>query len=128
MTPVSFRCSFSLWVLLDEQCTEHLCGVLHHIDTRENYASPSLFLARSGESKFRRSSGACRTSVVLFLLLRRSPSRAAGTTERFVGGVSVLRRTSAAPVVPSESGADGKNGQNSSHHQITLQCVLRCNL
>ncbi|MCJ8740383.1 hypothetical protein PDJAM_G00058390, partial [Pangasius djambal] len=41
-------CAFSLWVLLDKQCKERLCGILHHIDLKENYISPSLFLTRTG--------------------------------------------------------------------------------
>ncbi|KAI5099354.1 protein sel-1-like 3 isoform X1, partial [Silurus meridionalis] len=41
-------CAFSLWVFLDRHCKEHLCGVLHHIGAKDNYASPSLFLTRTG--------------------------------------------------------------------------------
>ncbi|XP_026790526.3 protein sel-1 homolog 3 [Pangasianodon hypophthalmus] len=41
-------CAFSIWVLLDKQCKEHLCGILYHIDLKENYVSPSLFLTRTG--------------------------------------------------------------------------------
>ncbi|XP_060744418.1 protein sel-1 homolog 3 [Tachysurus vachellii] len=41
-------CAFSLWVLLDQHCREHLCGILHHLNTHENYASPSLLLTRTG--------------------------------------------------------------------------------
>ncbi|KAG7321594.1 hypothetical protein KOW79_014452 [Hemibagrus wyckioides] len=41
-------CGFSLWVFLDQPCKEHLCGILHHLDTQEDYVSPSLFLAHTG--------------------------------------------------------------------------------
>ncbi|KAL7832169.1 hypothetical protein AOLI_G00297170 [Acnodon oligacanthus] len=42
-------CAFSMWVLLEEPCRDHLCGLLHHVDSQENYATPSLFLTRSGQ-------------------------------------------------------------------------------
>ncbi|XP_060753754.1 protein sel-1 homolog 3 isoform X2 [Neoarius graeffei] len=41
-------CAFSLWVLLDRPCKQKLCGILHHIDTKQNFVSPSLFLTRTG--------------------------------------------------------------------------------
>ncbi|XP_066533515.1 protein sel-1 homolog 3 [Hoplias malabaricus] len=42
-------CAFTLWVLLDQPCGDPLCGLLHHIDSQENYATPSLFLTNTGQ-------------------------------------------------------------------------------
>ncbi|XP_062873403.1 protein sel-1 homolog 3 [Trichomycterus rosablanca] len=41
-------CTFSLWLLLDQPCQQRMCGLLHHIDAKEDYASPSLFLKSTG--------------------------------------------------------------------------------
>ncbi|XP_062408605.1 protein sel-1 homolog 3 [Sardina pilchardus] len=41
-------CAFSIWVYLRHPCRQQLCGVLHHIDSKRTYASPSLFLKNSG--------------------------------------------------------------------------------
>ncbi|XP_076850945.1 protein sel-1 homolog 3 [Brachyhypopomus gauderio] len=41
-------CAFHIWVLLTQPCRDGLCGIVHHIDSKENYATPSLFLTSSG--------------------------------------------------------------------------------
>lgn len=46
-SPVA-RCVFSIWVFLTQSCQENLCAVFHHIDYQNNYATPNLFLKRSG--------------------------------------------------------------------------------
>uniref|UniRef100_A0A8C7TG90 Si:dkey-24p1.6 n=1 Tax=Oncorhynchus mykiss TaxID=8022 RepID=A0A8C7TG90_ONCMY len=42
-------CVFSIWVFLTQSCQENLCAVFHHIDYQNNYATPNLFLKRSGQ-------------------------------------------------------------------------------
>ncbi|KAL0973423.1 hypothetical protein UPYG_G00203400 [Umbra pygmaea] len=39
---------FSIWVFLTEPCQQHFCAVFHHIDSKNNYATPTLFLVNSG--------------------------------------------------------------------------------
>ncbi|KAG9348491.1 hypothetical protein JZ751_002227 [Albula glossodonta] len=41
-------CVFSTWLFLSQPCRSRLCGVLHHIDSNNNYASPVMFLTNSG--------------------------------------------------------------------------------
>ncbi|XP_041918997.1 protein sel-1 homolog 3 isoform X1 [Alosa sapidissima] len=41
-------CAFSIWIYLLHPCRQQLCGVLHHLDSKRTYASPSLFLKNSG--------------------------------------------------------------------------------
>lgn len=38
------RFAVSFWVLVEKPCSNHLCGLLLHIDAENNYATPSLFL------------------------------------------------------------------------------------
>lgn len=42
------RCMFSMWIFVTRQCQNHLCGLFHHIDSQNNFATPALFLKRSG--------------------------------------------------------------------------------
>ncbi|XP_012736810.2 protein sel-1 homolog 3 [Fundulus heteroclitus] len=47
---VSFPwCAFSMWIFVTRHCQDRLCGVFHHIDSHNNYATPALFLKRSGQ-------------------------------------------------------------------------------
>lgn len=39
----------SLWVLLEKPCSNRLCGLLLHIDSENNYATPSMFLTDTGK-------------------------------------------------------------------------------
>ncbi|KAM6960529.1 protein sel-1 homolog 3 [Aplochiton taeniatus] len=46
---VSFPwCTFSIWVFLTRHCQQRMCGLLHHIDSHNNYVTPTLFLTTSG--------------------------------------------------------------------------------
>uniref|UniRef100_A0A8C1MD79 Si:dkey-24p1.6 n=1 Tax=Cyprinus carpio TaxID=7962 RepID=A0A8C1MD79_CYPCA len=38
----------SLWVLVEKPCSNRLCGLLLHIDSENNYATPSMFLTDTG--------------------------------------------------------------------------------
>ncbi|XP_067221496.1 protein sel-1 homolog 3 [Chanodichthys erythropterus] len=42
-------CAVSFWVLLTKPCSNRLCGLLHHIDVKNNYATPTLFLTDIGK-------------------------------------------------------------------------------
>ncbi|XP_072547841.1 protein sel-1 homolog 3 [Salminus brasiliensis] len=42
-------CAFSIWVLLEQPCRDRLCGLLHRIDSKANYATPTVFLTRTGQ-------------------------------------------------------------------------------
>ncbi|GAA6232699.1 protein sel-1 homolog 3-like [Lates japonicus] len=42
-------CLFSIWIFVTRHCQESMCGLLHHIDSRDNYVSPAVFLKNSGQ-------------------------------------------------------------------------------
>ncbi|XP_037533798.1 protein sel-1 homolog 3 [Nematolebias whitei] len=42
-------CRISIWLFVTRHCQERLCGVFHHIDSHNNYVTPSLFLKHSGQ-------------------------------------------------------------------------------
>uniref|UniRef100_A0A3Q2GAP8 Protein sel-1 homolog 3-like n=1 Tax=Cyprinodon variegatus TaxID=28743 RepID=A0A3Q2GAP8_CYPVA len=44
---IAFPCELSLWIFVTRHCKEKLCGVFHHIDSHNNYATPALFLGQS---------------------------------------------------------------------------------
>ncbi|XP_042342919.1 protein sel-1 homolog 3 [Plectropomus leopardus] len=47
---VSFPwCMFSIWIFVTRHCQERLCGVFYHIDSHNNYVTPTIFLKNSGE-------------------------------------------------------------------------------
>ncbi|XP_016128411.1 protein sel-1 homolog 3-like [Sinocyclocheilus grahami] len=39
----------SLWVLVEKPCSNHLCGLLLHIDSENNYVTPTMFLTDAGK-------------------------------------------------------------------------------
>ncbi|XP_057694074.1 protein sel-1 homolog 3-like [Corythoichthys intestinalis] len=41
--------TFSVWILVTRHCRESLCGVFHHIDSQNNFATPVLLLTQSGQ-------------------------------------------------------------------------------
>uniref|UniRef100_A0A096M9C7 Si:dkey-24p1.6 n=1 Tax=Poecilia formosa TaxID=48698 RepID=A0A096M9C7_POEFO len=41
-------CELSVWVFVSRYCKQRLCGLFHHIDSHNNYATPALFLTNSG--------------------------------------------------------------------------------
>ncbi|MGH0164514.1 UNVERIFIED_CONTAM: hypothetical protein FKN15_047339 [Acipenser sinensis] len=42
------RCTFSTWIYLTQSCRWRFCGVLHHLDWNNNYASPAIFITHTG--------------------------------------------------------------------------------
>lgn len=42
------RCMFSMWIFVIKTCRDNLCGVFHHVDSQNNFATPSVFLTSSG--------------------------------------------------------------------------------
>ncbi|XP_035009706.2 protein sel-1 homolog 3 [Hippoglossus stenolepis] len=47
---VSFPwCLFSVWIFVSRRCQGGLCGVFHHINSENDYVSPSLYLTHSGQ-------------------------------------------------------------------------------
>ncbi|XP_041796910.1 protein sel-1 homolog 3 isoform X2 [Chelmon rostratus] len=42
-------CMFSIWIFVTRHCQKNMCGVFHHIDSHNNYVTPSLFLIKSGQ-------------------------------------------------------------------------------
>ncbi|KAJ7995275.1 hypothetical protein DPEC_G00242850 [Dallia pectoralis] len=45
-------CTFSIWVFLNSRCQTKVCSIFHHIDSENNYATPTLFLTSSGQLHF----------------------------------------------------------------------------
>ncbi|KAE8295068.1 Protein sel-1-like protein 3 Suppressor of lin-12-like protein 3 [Larimichthys crocea] len=41
-------CMFSIWIFVTRQCGSELCGLFHHIDSQNNYITPTVFLKSSG--------------------------------------------------------------------------------
>ncbi|CAK6968947.1 protein sel-1 homolog 3 [Scomber scombrus] len=41
-------CMFSMWIFVTRYCQDDMCGLFYHIDTHNNYATPTLFLTNSG--------------------------------------------------------------------------------
>ncbi|KAG7243090.1 hypothetical protein INR49_016465 [Caranx melampygus] len=47
---VSFPwCLFSIWIFVTKHCQEHVCGLFYHIDSKNNYVTPTLFLTNTGQ-------------------------------------------------------------------------------
>lgn len=44
------RFAVSFWVLVEKPCSNRLCGLLLHIDSENNYATPSMFLTDTGRA------------------------------------------------------------------------------
>ncbi|XP_070762454.1 protein sel-1 homolog 3 [Enoplosus armatus] len=42
-------CMLSIWIFVAGHCQENTCGVFHHIDSHNNYVTPTLFLTNSGQ-------------------------------------------------------------------------------
>ncbi|NP_001410190.1 protein sel-1 homolog 3 precursor [Danio rerio] len=58
-------CAVSLWLLLVKPCSNRFCGLLHHIDAENNYASPTVFLTESGKIHVQVHGDAGRSSAFL---------------------------------------------------------------
>ncbi|TRY72930.1 hypothetical protein DNTS_001126 [Danionella cerebrum] len=58
-------CALSLWVLLVKPCNNSFCGLFHHIDEENNYASPIIFLTNSGKIHVQVHGDAGRSSAFL---------------------------------------------------------------
>uniref|UniRef100_A0A3Q3EJG5 Protein sel-1 homolog 3-like n=1 Tax=Labrus bergylta TaxID=56723 RepID=A0A3Q3EJG5_9LABR len=44
----SSRFMFSLWIWLTGHCQEKMCGLFYHIDSNDDYTTPTLLLTKSG--------------------------------------------------------------------------------
>ncbi|CAG6000615.1 unnamed protein product, partial [Menidia menidia] len=42
-------CALSIWIFLTRHCQGRLCGVFHHINSHNNYVTPTLLLTDSGQ-------------------------------------------------------------------------------
>ncbi|KAM8767898.1 LOW QUALITY PROTEIN: protein sel-1 homolog 3 [Acanthopagrus schlegelii] len=42
-------CMFSIWIFVTRHCQRRTCGVFHHIDSQNNYVTPTMFLTNSGQ-------------------------------------------------------------------------------
>ncbi|XP_017271766.3 protein sel-1 homolog 3 isoform X1 [Kryptolebias marmoratus] len=58
-------CRISIWIFVASHCRESLCGVFHHIDSHNEYVTPSLFLKNSGQLHIQISGEAEETSAFL---------------------------------------------------------------
>lgn len=56
-------CMLSIWIFVTRYCQENICGVLHHIDSRNNYASLTLFLKDSGQLHIQMSEDSMKSSA-----------------------------------------------------------------
>lgn len=37
-----------MWIFVTRHCQRKMCGVFHHIDSHNNYVTPTMFLKNSG--------------------------------------------------------------------------------
>ncbi|XP_013888276.1 protein sel-1 homolog 3 isoform X2 [Austrofundulus limnaeus] len=58
-------CTISIWIFVTRHCQERMCGVFHHIDSHNNYVTPSLFLKSSGQLHIQISGEAEESSAFL---------------------------------------------------------------
>ncbi|XP_061576398.1 protein sel-1 homolog 3 [Cololabis saira] len=42
-------CMLSIWIFLTRRCQERMCGVFYHIDSHNNYVTPTVLLTNSGQ-------------------------------------------------------------------------------
>ncbi|XP_077422495.1 protein sel-1 homolog 3 [Vanacampus margaritifer] len=59
-------CMFSIWILLTRHCRVSACGLLHHIDSHNNYASPTILLTQSGLLHVQVHGGPGESTAILF--------------------------------------------------------------
>ncbi|XP_061536957.1 protein sel-1 homolog 3 isoform X1 [Phycodurus eques] len=57
---------FSVWILVTRHCQDSSCGVLHHIDSQNNYATPTVLLTQSGRLHVQVHGGPGESTAILF--------------------------------------------------------------
>ncbi|XP_077396539.1 protein sel-1 homolog 3 isoform X2 [Festucalex cinctus] len=57
---------FSIWILVTRHCRDSTCGLLHHIDSHNNYATPTIFLTQSGLLHVQVHGGPGESTAILF--------------------------------------------------------------
>ncbi|XP_044057683.1 protein sel-1 homolog 3 isoform X2 [Siniperca chuatsi] len=58
-------CMFSIWIYVTRHCQGNTCGVFHHIDSHNNYVTPTLFLTNSGQLHIQMNSESEESSAFL---------------------------------------------------------------
>ncbi|XP_072317854.1 protein sel-1 homolog 3 [Eucyclogobius newberryi] len=58
-------CAFSFWLFVTKSCQHRLCGMIHHIDRRERYITPTIFLTPSSQLHIQMSGEALKSSAFL---------------------------------------------------------------
>ncbi|KAG7479951.1 sel-1-like 3-like [Solea senegalensis] len=58
-------CLISMWIFVSRHCQDTLCGVFHHIDSGNNYITPTLLLTNSGELHIQLSGESGQSSAFL---------------------------------------------------------------
>ncbi|XP_046891587.1 protein sel-1 homolog 3 isoform X2 [Hypomesus transpacificus] len=63
---VSFPwCALSMWMFLTQYCQQRYCGLLYHIDSSSDYATPTLFLTDTGQVHIQMHGGSAVSSAFL---------------------------------------------------------------
>ncbi|XP_019721087.1 protein sel-1 homolog 3 isoform X2 [Hippocampus comes] len=57
---------FSIWLMVTRHCQDSTCGVLHHIDPHNNYATPAILLTQSGLLHVQVHGGPGESTAILF--------------------------------------------------------------
>ncbi|XP_026150238.1 protein sel-1 homolog 3 isoform X2 [Mastacembelus armatus] len=42
-------CTFFMWIFITRHCQDRTCGIFYHVDSHNNYGTPTLFLTNSGQ-------------------------------------------------------------------------------
>ncbi|XP_074496568.1 protein sel-1 homolog 3 isoform X2 [Sebastes fasciatus] len=42
-------CMFSMWIFVTRYCKDNMCGLFYHIDSHNNYVTPTVFLKKTGQ-------------------------------------------------------------------------------
>ncbi|KAK2846785.1 hypothetical protein Q5P01_009784 [Channa striata] len=58
-------CMFSIWIFLTRKCQESMCGIFHHINSQNNYATPAVFLTNSGQLHIQMTRGSKESTAFL---------------------------------------------------------------
>nr|XP_057936867.1 protein sel-1 homolog 3 isoform X2 [Doryrhamphus excisus] len=60
-------CTFSMWVFVTRSCRGSTCGLFYHIDSRNDYATPTLLLTKSGQLHVQVHGGPNESTAILSL-------------------------------------------------------------
>lgn len=113
---------FSIWILVTRACRDTFCGVFHHIDSQNDFATPSVFLTSSGRITETFPSEAWRFHIRPLIVVSNTSRPLTRPGERgkgWVVSVSLFLRGAFERVVPHWPDAARWQGENHPETQHT---------